>query len=290
VTARSLNGGGPPWSVVVPTRRVSDRQHEMLKRLAEAFPQPTEIVVVADNVPARGESSPEGRVRCSEHRGTRGFGPTCNAGARAARGANLLFLNDDIRVGPGLLNALGEALGSHSIGAVGPDVWSLALGRSESGTRLFWHHGVLETRQDALSGEGAVEVPYLCGAVLAVRRIDFFAVGGFDERLAPYYWEDVDLSLRIQRSVGTTRVLSDVQVEHDHGATISTEPAHLRRRIYERNRLLVTWKTLSGSRWLAHLVWCPFRLLAATVRDPLTAVAWPLALARLRGRRGRAQS
>ncbi len=237
-----------------------------------------------DNAAAPADGAQD-RVRRVAHRGTRGFGPTCNAGARAARGAFLLFLNDDIRVGRGLLEALSPVLESGTAGAVGPDVWSVALGRSESGTRLFWRHGVLESRQQPLAGEGLVEVPYVCGAAMAVRADDFRALGGFDERLAPYYWEDVELSLRLRRRVGPAVVLSGVRVEHAHGATISREPAGRRRRVYERNRLLVTWGALSGARWMQHLAWLPLRLAAALAREPGTALALPLALARVTGRR-----
>ena len=263
----------------MPTRRTRISRELPSSCLLDALGPAAEVVVAVDNAPAPAGAA-DARVRWVEHRGARGFGPTCNAGARAARGIRLLFLNDDIRVGHGLLEALAPVLDSGAAAAVGPDVWSVALGRSESGTRLFWHHGVLESRQEALAGEGLVEVPYVCGAALAVRTADFRAVGGFDERLAPYYWEDVDLCLRLRSRFAPAAVLADVRAEHAHGATISKEPPGRRRRVYERNRLLVSWSVLEGARWLQHLAWTPPRLAAALVRDPATALALPGALAR----------
>jgi GT2 family glycosyltransferase len=145
---------------------------------------------------------------------------------------------------------------------------------------------VLEARQEALSGSAPVELPYLCGAALAVRRADFERVGGFDERLAPYYWEDVDLSLRLRAAVGATVAVA-ATVEHRHGATIAREPERRRRVVYERNRFLVSWRHLRGARWLAHLGWLPLRLAASVVRDGAVAAGLGSALWRVLSGEGR---
>lgn len=225
-----------------------------------------ELVVAGDQAEPGGPPPADRRVRVVVNRGARGFAPTCNVGARAARGALLLFLNDDVALGAGVLDALATALARPEVGAAGPDVHSRALGRSESGTALAWRRGVLEARQEALAGGEPVEVPYLCGAALAVRRTDFERLGGFDERLAPYYWEDVDLSLRLRETIGPTVAVA-AAVDHRHGATIGRESERLRRVVYERNRFLVSWRHLRGARWIAHLAWLPLRLAASLLRD-----------------------
>ena len=206
----------------MPTR--SPSAVSVLDALPAAFPAGTEIVVAQDNAAAPADGA-QYRVRRVAHRGTRGFGPTCNAGARAARCPPCSSSTTTSGWGRGLLEALSPVLESGTAGAVGPDVWSVALGRSESGTRLFWRHGVLESRQQPLAGEGLVEVPYVCGAAMAAGADDFRALGGFDERLAPYYSEDVELEPAPRRRAGPAVVLSGVRVEHAHGATISREPA-----------------------------------------------------------------
>jgi len=216
------------------------------------------------------------------HRGPSGFAPVCNRGAEAARGRLLLFLNDDVLVAPGVLDVLGRELARVGTGAVGPDVVSEALGRSESGTSLRWRRGVLEAGQDALAGAGRVEVPYLCGAALALSRGVFLGLGGFDERLAPYFWEDVDLSLRVREAVGPVVVTREAAVRHRHGATVGSEPERARRVAYERNRLLVSWRHLRGWRWLVHLAWLPLRLAASVVRDRTVAAGFLRAVAAAR--------
>jgi len=229
-----------------------------------------EVVVAGDQAEPGGPPPADRRVRVVVNRGARGFAPTCNVGARASRGALLLFLNDDVALGAGVLDALATALARPEIGAAGPDVHSRALGRSESGTVLAWRRGVLEARQEALAGPAPVEVPYLCGAALAVRRTDFERLGGFDERLAPYYWEDVDLSLRLRAAIGPTVAVA-ATVDHRHGATIERESERQRRIVYERNRYLVSWRHLRGARWLVHLAWLPVRLAASLLRDGAVA-------------------
>jgi len=271
----------------VPTRSSWDAIGDAVTSALRAGGDQVEVIVVGDQGEPEGTPPGDSRLRVVVHRGARGFAPACNAGARAARGSLLLFLNDDVQLGPGVLAALDAALGRPEVGAAGPDVCSRALGRSESGTVLLWRRGVLEARQEALAGSVPVELPYLCGAALAVRRSDFGRLGGFDERLAPYYWEDVDLSLRLRAAVGPTVAVA-APVEHRHGVTIARESEWQRRLTYERNRFLVSWRHLHGARWFGHFGWLPVRVAASLVRDRavaagLWAALWRALAGRVRG-------
>jgi GT2 family glycosyltransferase len=270
--------------VIVPTRSPWDAIGNAVASVLRSGGHEIELIVVGDQDEPGGTPPRDSRLRVVVHRGARGFAPACNAGARAAHGSFLLFLNDDVRLGDGVLAALDAALVRPEVGAAGPDVVSRALGRSESGTVLQWHRGVLEARQEALAGVAPVELPYLCGAALAVRRSDFGRLGGFDDRLAPYYWEDVDLSLRLRAAVGPTVAVA-ATVEHRHGVTIAREDEWRRRLTYERNRFLVSWRHLRGTRWLGHLCWLPVRLAASLVRDRAVAAGlWAALWRALAGR------
>ncbi len=274
---------------MVPTRAGWSLLASSLPPLLAALGAGDEVVVVGDGRDPGVARDADPRCRVVVHPGPAGFAPVCNRGAAEARGRLLLFLNDDVVVAPGLLEALERELLRPGTGAVGPDVLSEALGRSESGTSLRWHRGVLEAGQGALAGSGRVEVPYLCGAALALARDAFLGLGGFDERLAPYFWEDVDLSLRVRARIGAVAVTSAAAVRHRHGATIGGEPARMRRVVYERNRLLVSWRHLRGRRWLAHLAWLPLRLAASAARDRTAAAGFVRALAARPARRGDAR-
>ncbi len=267
------------WSVIVPTRAGWPNLRRSLPALVASLDRHGELVVVADNVALDGASDVSAHARTIAHTGRRGFAPTCNAGARAARGRRLLFVNDDLEFEPTTVAALEHVLDDPGVAAVGPNVWSERLSRSESGSRLQWRRGVLDARQDALPTSGVWDVPFLTGAAIAVRRDDFLRIGGFDERLAPYYWEDVDLCLRL-RAGRRLLVVGDATVRHRHGATIASDDPRERRIVYERNRLLVTWRHATPLRMAAHLAWLPLRLGASILRDRIVVRAWLQALRR----------
>jgi len=270
---------------VIPTRAGWRHLSTALPPLLTALGEDDEVVAVGDGCEPGVPAGLDGRCRSVVHSGTPGFAPACNRGAAAARGRLQLLLNDDVAGAPGRRDLLGRARSPPGVGAGGPDVISEALGRSESGTSLAWRHGVLEAGQRPLEGSGCVPVPYLCGAALAVRRADFERLGGFDERLAPFFWEDADLSLRLQRNVGATVVVSGATVRHRHGATVGAVPEATRRAVYERNRWLVTWRHLEGARWLAHLAWLPLRLVSSVLSDRAALAGLVAALGVLRSRR-----
>ena len=131
-----------------------------------------------------------------------GFAGGNNAGARAASGRYLAFLNNDTRVAPSWLGALRRAIDGT------PDVGFVT-------SRVVYMHNpsVIDSAGDCLTrsggafkrGHGApserlarpLEVFGACGAACLFRREVFEAAGGFDEDFFLSH-EDVDLSYRSQ--------------------------------------------------------------------------------------------
>jgi GT2 family glycosyltransferase len=274
------------WSVVVPTRAGWEHLARTLPPLLAILGAADEVVVVGDRCEAPLPATPDERCRIVVHGGPPGFAPACNRGAREARGRLLLFLNDDVVACAGLLDRLEDELLRPGVGAVSPDVFSELLGRSESGTTVTWHHGVLESRQEAVQGEGRVSAPYLSGARWRCAAMTFAP----RLRRAPgtLLLGGPRPCLRVRESVGDTVVVGGVSVAHRHGATIGREPDSRRWAIYERNLLLVTWRHLHGWRWLSHLTWLPLRLAAGLVRDRAVPKGFLLAVVRLVSGSGRA--
>lgn len=133
-----------------------------------------------------------------------GFVHSCNRGADAARGAYLLFLNNDVQVTEGWLSELVRTFQDHDhVGAVGP--------------KILFPDGRLQEAGAAVNPDGTTElvgvfedprlprynylreVGYCSGVCLLLRRADFEGVGGFDEAFAPAYGEDVDLCLKLRK-------------------------------------------------------------------------------------------
>jgi GT2 family glycosyltransferase len=136
-----------------------------------------------------------------------GFAGGCNAGARAARGARLLFLNPDARAEPGALAALEEGFARWPEAAglvprlVGEDgaaqrAWQL---RALPGAAALLGHAFFFEPRGGPRGEPAAgtAIGQPAAAALALRRAAFEAVGGFDERYWPAWFEDVDLARRL---------------------------------------------------------------------------------------------
>lgn len=178
----------PRVSFIVPVRNDARRLARCLSSIAaNAYPPDLIDILVVDN------GSTDGSDRVAERFGAllRVEGSTVaelrNAGARAARGDVLAFVDADHEIGAGWIRSAVERLEHHRIAAVG------ALCQAPpDGTWVQQAYGRLRARRP-----GCYEVEWLGSGNLAVRRSAFDAVGGFDASLATC--EDVDLCQRLRR-------------------------------------------------------------------------------------------
>jgi O-antigen biosynthesis protein len=170
-----------------------------------------------------------------------GFIGACNLGASQARGAYLLFLNNDTEVRPGALNALVEATDSDDrIGLVGamlvyPD------GRLQESGGIIWADGSgwnYGRDRDAHAPEFQVrrDVDYCSGAAILIRRELFETVGGFDQRYAPAYYEDTDLAFAVRATGHRTIVEPRAVVVHHEGVSHGTDVTGGVKRFQDVNR------------------------------------------------------
>jgi O-antigen biosynthesis protein len=133
-----------------------------------------------------------------------GFIGSCNAGAAAARGEFLLFLNNDTQVTSGWLDALLRCFDECADCGIAGSRLIYPDGRlQEAGGLVFadgscWTTGRFEPRDVPLF-RCRREVDYVSGASLLIRREAFGRVGGFDARYAPAYYEDADLAFAVRR-------------------------------------------------------------------------------------------
>jgi GT2 family glycosyltransferase len=140
--------------------------------------------------------------------------------------------------------------------AVVPSIVRRESGEDEARTRIRFRWGVVST---SLGGDTRTDPAYACGGAMAFRRSEFLSLGGFDPLYAPFYWEDVDLSYRARKRGRRILHVADARVDHDHGRTIGErfEPRRIAE-IYERNRLIFTWKNLTDPLpWRKHLLLLP---------------------------------
>lgn len=151
-----------------------------------------------------------------------GYGGGNNLGferALAAGAEAVLVVNNDVTMDPGVLAALARGLEEPGVGCVGPRV----VFRDDP-RRLWAAGGALTWRENltTLRGFGSfdgprwrvdVDVDYLPGCAMLVRREVLAATRGFDDRYFAYS-EDVDFGLRALRAGFRSRCLGSVRAFH----------------------------------------------------------------------------
>jgi GT2 family glycosyltransferase len=118
-----------------------------------------------------------------------GFAGGANAGARAARGHLLLFLNPDIRLGVGVVGKLAEAFSDARVGVAGPPLRVAVADSVEYGATV----DIIGSPVPLTERAAPVYVP---GCALMTRADLFEELHGFDGRLFMFV-EDVDYCWRV---------------------------------------------------------------------------------------------
>jgi GT2 family glycosyltransferase/glycosyltransferase involved in cell wall biosynthesis len=211
---------------------------------------PIEVIVVDDAFPG-----PDGEalarvtgIRLLRNERNLGFIRACNIASRTARGTFLHFLNNDTEVLPGWLDGLLEVFATRpDTGIVGSKLLG-ADGRLREAGGILWNDGSawnygLGGDPDAPEFNYVRETDYCSGASLLIRRDVFLNAGGFDEKYAPAYCEDSDLSFRLRRLGLKTYYQPRSEVIHVEGASHGRD---LRRgvksyQVINQARFLETW-------------------------------------------------
>ena len=170
------------------------------------------------------------------HAGARnlGYGAAANRLLADATTPYLLLMNADARALPGSIEALESALDrSPRTAVVGPRIIDEVghLQRScrsfptlgsyfvdQSGLRPVFDRFGLGDRQRRFDHHADRVVPWVLGAVLALRREAVQAVGGFDDGYFLYF-EEIDLSRRLGSAGWATRFTADSVFRHVGGAS-----------------------------------------------------------------------
>jgi N-acetylglucosaminyl-diphospho-decaprenol L-rhamnosyltransferase len=169
------------------------------------------------------------------------YGAAANVGARRGSAPFVAICNSDVVVAPGAFAALAAASAAEpSIGALGPRILesdgslypsarplpSLWLGVGHAVFGRVWQGNPWTRRYRPLlepAGAG-IDVGWLSGSCLAVRRDAFERIGGFDEGFF-MFMEDVDLGRRLGLAGYRCRWVPAASVSHMGGHSWRSDPA-----------------------------------------------------------------
>ncbi|WP_426662740.1 glycosyltransferase [Rhodanobacter aciditrophus] len=224
--------GRPRVSVIVPVHGKLPYTLACLRSIARYGARaPFEVIVVDDASPddsAATLAQVDG-LRLLRNERNLGFIGSCNAGAAAARGDFLLFLNNDTQVMPGWLDRLLDCFAEEAGCGLAGSRLAYPDGRlQEAGGIVYadgsaWNYGRFEDRNDPLFLYRR-DVDYVSGASLMIDAGLFRQVGGFDTRYAPAYCEDMDLAFAV-RAAGRRVIYQPASlVVHCEGVSSGLDP------------------------------------------------------------------
>ena len=255
--ALPITDDAPLVSIVIPVYNKVDYTVACLRSLAQHAGTATFEVIVVDD--ASSDATAErlariGGIQVIRNTQNLGFVGSCNAGAAAARGDFVLFLNNDTVVTAGWLEALLRCFDEEpEAGLVGAKLVYPDGRLQEAGGIIFadgsgWNYGRFEDPSDPRYNFRR-EADYCSGAAILIRRELLARLGGFDSRYAPAYYEDTDLAFAV-RAAGL-KVFYEPRsvVIHFEGVTAGTDIAGGMKRFQavNRDKFLEKWKNELGA-------------------------------------------
>lgn len=214
---------------------------ERLKRCLESIPPEAEVVVVDnasgdDSIRQAREARPATNFIANPS--NRGLAAGLNQGFAATASSWVLVLNPDITVPAGSIERLEQVLeGAPRAGAVGGYVNEKYLPRplATPWTIIRENFG-MPVGPYAGDGRGD-KVGQAAAAALLVRRDAYTAIGGFDERFLPAWYEDVDFCKSLSLAGWEVRFARDARFIHEGGYSARTLGATAFAAAYYRNQL-----------------------------------------------------
>jgi len=283
-SSRDESTGFPPVSVVIPTY---NRGEILCQTMAMALAQDYSDfeVIVVDQTPeppevVRAYVEAEGERLRYVHRQVPNLPAARNAGVRMARGEIIVFIDDDVVIGPRYVASHVARYGDPSLGGV--TGITLSPGDDDEAAVLKRHLGAFGMR--APLGDGCFRTYSMEGCNCSFRREAIVRAGMFDERFTGSAWgEDTDLGLRVKH-LGYLLLL-DPRIRLVHLALrtggCGNRNAGDERVLQEHHRLLIYHiiknRTILGSARVFSTIWRSYRTYALnreTLRSPMMFVRY----------------
>lgn len=261
----------PKLAIIVLSYNSASYLDGCLEALAKSRDVELEVVCV-DNA-SRDDSHAKAGAHPSTPKAVRsgvnlGYSGGNNLGVRESTGPLLVFINPDCRVLPETLAALVAPLTSEpAVAMCGARLYYPNSRRVQHAGGILHpnamaeHHGM--GQPDDPKWHTDRDVNYVTGALVAMRRADFEALGGFDTDYHPAYYEETDLAWRLRKLGRLIRYAGGAVAYHYESPILEKNSARFVRTSY-RSRIRFVIKNYTMGEFLT--VFLPFEI--AWLRGP----------------------
>ena len=208
-------------------------------------------------------------VRWIWQENNRGFGHTASRAVIECQAPIVLLLNNDIEIISDLLSPLDKYFADANTFAVTfRSFQNDGATFREGAKQLIWKQGFPVVRHAERHQpkpiQGKIPSAYAVGGHAAFRRDMFESLGGFDTLFEPFYWEDVDLSVRAVQKGWRIYYEPECRVIHHMGGAIQSnfDTAKIAK-TRACNRLLFAWRHAHGIHRGLHFLFLFFRFITS---------------------------
>lgn len=195
-------------------------------------------IILVDNGSTDGSKEyfeKDNRIRYIYSNENLGFGRANNLGSKLARGKNLLFLNPDTKLINNAIKKLNDFLDTHlNVAVCGGNLFDKSMNPTHSYRRMYpsmlWEFNaimfnIVDKIRFGKSGQfnylgKDIEVAYITGADLMIKKTVFNEVNGFSDQFFMYY-EETDMEYKIRKLGYKIFSVPSAHIQHIEGASFN---------------------------------------------------------------------
>ncbi len=262
-------------SIIIPNFNSKNLLQKNLPKVLDVVGNDAEIIIVddasidgsADYIKKQIDIIKTHKIKLIENKKNLGFSSTVNRGVKEAGREIIILLNTDVCLEPDFLQPLISHFIDPHVFAVGCLDKSIENGETILRGRGLgkWQRGFLIHRRGEVDKTNTLWVS--CGSG-AFRKSLWEKIGGLDEIYNPFYWEDIDLSYRAQKSGYDILFEPKSRVLHRHEEGVIRQNYSLIqvKTIAYRNQFIFVWNNIDDlDLLLSHLFWLPYHFLKAAI-------------------------